>query len=394
MDRQAEIRDLDSSLSAMTDLLLSATDTDSDLDGDFAEAGSVPAAGLRRADLARAQVDPEPGIAPASEGILGGKDDDGSAGAGHEADAVGQVEQVQAAVAAALGEVEDHLGPTGGGDFAGATPGDAGPDGPTPSDAGPGSTLPDAIPTGEIDALMAAVSAELDELDAQADAAEGSSDAAADAEPLVTGSGAASGSIEAAEPAGGERGTEAPAEPAGNMGETTMATATADTAPAGAVGKPTLAPGAGPPPGAERKDAREPGAGTADPPAGSATRSVSGHSVVSPAASKANAGPGLRARVLAVASPLAARVSAILADILTRGLEPLAVMLAGQPKLMRHSLAWLALWTAFNAGCVWGFLVFFRSTGGPADASLVTQIAGSDAAPGAGDGPAAGPVGD
>ena len=206
MDRQAEIRDLDSSLSAMTDLLLSATDTDSDLDGDFAEAGSVPAAGLRRADLARAQVDPEPGIAPASEGILGGKDDDGSAGAGHEADAVGQVEQVQAAVAAALGEVEDHLGPTGGGDFAGATPGDAGPDGPTPSDAGPGSTLPDAIPTGEIDALMAAVSAELDELDAQADAAEGSSDAAADAEPLVTGSGAASGSIEAAEPAGGGAG--------------------------------------------------------------------------------------------------------------------------------------------------------------------------------------------
>ncbi|MCC7390357.1 MAG: hypothetical protein IT431_16500 [Phycisphaerales bacterium] len=376
MDRQADIRDLDSSLSAMTDLLLSATDTDCDLDGDFAVAGAAPSAEAPRPVVMPVAADAGPGVEPSSEGILGATDGAGSEGAAAEEDAVGQVEQVQAAVAAALSEVEADLGRTVGGDSVGATTGDTATDGPMPSDASPESASPDAIPTSEIDELMAAVSAELEELDAQADAAAELQEAGSDAEPPDAVSGSERGSLEEAEQAVEELGTERSSESESGIGETTGIDARAEaavepvrageeTAPASGGSGPSVASGAG-----------------------------AAIGVASSAAPAAKATPGLKARVLAAASPLAARGSAVLADILTRGLEPLAELLAGQSKLLRHSLAWLALWTAFNAGCIWGFLVLFRSGGGPADASLVTQIAGSDAAPAGGEAPAPGPAAD
>ena len=103
----------------------------------------------------------------------------------------------------------------------------------------------------------------------------------------------------------------------------------------------------------------------------------------------------LKTRLLAIAGKMVTPIAAKVGELLARGIEPLAAVLAGQPKLMRHSLAWLALWTAFNAGTIWFYLIFFRSTGHEADPAAMTQISGTAAATAGeatGDGPGSPPA--
>jgi len=62
-------------------------------------------------------------------------------------------------------------------------------------------------------------------------------------------------------------------------------------------------------------------------------------------------------------------------------LEPLAHRLRSSPKSFRHSIGWLAVWTAFNAVCTWTYVLLFRSPLPDHPESGATQIRGA-AAPG------------
>ncbi|MFG0260192.1 MAG: hypothetical protein ACF8LK_07535 [Phycisphaerales bacterium JB041] len=64
-----------------------------------------------------------------------------------------------------------------------------------------------------------------------------------------------------------------------------------------------------------------------------------------------------------------------------KGAEAVAGSFTGQPKLIRHSVAWIALWTLFNAGVVWAYLGLFRSGSPTPVEGSGTQITGAAAAP-------------
>lgn len=375
MDRQAEIRELDSSLSAMTDLLLSESDEDFEIEGEFAAVG-VPGA-RRRAS----------GATPASEAATGG----GS-------DAVEQIEQVQAAVAEALRSAASELGGASeGADAEAGTPagpdgaGGLGPDADAEDEAGPvasgaSNATPgagDEPPTEDVDAVMKAVSAELDGQGAVTEAGDGvvgkecpGGDAEMPAEATAAPDGARADEDDTegddADARPGEAGPEAGTEPDGFEAEETAG----PQEPASVGGVPE--------PPARDKPMETGEAPTKDNhlvevPAGRGTPAASGVSMDGAGRSGAIGG-----KASAIAGALAMRASVKLGDVVALVVEPVATRLAGQSKVIRQSLAWLALWTAFNAGVVWGYLLLFRSPGGGAHPASMTRIAGSEGAGGDG----------
>ncbi len=88
----------------------------------------------------------------------------------------------------------------------------------------------------------------------------------------------------------------------------------------------------------------------------------------------------LKAGVVAIALPVGRVIMTKTGDLLARGTEPLAFHLVDQPKVMRQSLAWLALWTAFNAGAVWSYLLFFRAPVAEVNPAAMTHISGAESA--------------
>lgn len=323
LDPQAELQDLDASLSEMTNLLMSGEDADPfDVEGDFADANGVVTA---------APSTPLPNPQP---------------------DPLAEIDQVQAAVEAALEEAAGDLGgasgledaaAAGGGDSstAGASGTDARTDEPVGAAGGPDAEPP-------LEAEFDAAEPLEDPNEAMEALAESLEDRAAESDPPVT-------AIEAE--------------------------SLAETGPAAAVGADPVAHPEGqaeqaptPIPAPEEAQAAAP----AGVPTGSPEETAPRGSAVRPAAKV-----DLKTRLMAIAVQMATTIAAKAGELLARGIEPVAAALAEQPKLMRHSLAWLALWTAFNAGAIWSYLIFFRSTGHEADPAAMTQISGAAAARGA-----------
>lgn len=65
-----------------------------------------------------------------------------------------------------------------------------------------------------------------------------------------------------------------------------------------------------------------------------------------------------------------------LCTLIAAALEPLGARVQGSSRTLRHSIAWLALWTAFNAACVWGYILMFRSATPRTVETSPTHIAG------------------
>jgi len=279
VEAQNELEQLDESLSEMTDLLLSADADGPELDGDF---GSP-------------RTDPPPATA-----------------ADDPVDLATEVEEAQAAVAAAMGKVADAI--EGAGEL---------PDRP----AGDDPALPEPVdrsePRGPHDA--------------------GPGEALA----------AAAASLESVPPD-----PAAPATVAETSGLRTAAPSPAEAPPA--------------PPATTPVEAGAGQVATAAPDTSESAHRASGASASAAAggtARAAHARPRGGQALLLVASGIG--------SLIAIGLEPVAARLAGSSRTLRHSIAWLAVWTAFNAACVWTYLILFRSTPpGPAERSA-TEIVGA-----------------
>ncbi len=89
------------------------------------------------------------------------------------------------------------------------------------------------------------------------------------------------------------------------------------------------------------------------------------------------AGPVLR-RMGMMAGPILGKGASVLA----LAMEPVAERFAAQPKVVRQSISWLALVTAFNAVALWSFLLFFRSPERGIDPSQGSRIIVSDGSAG------------
>lgn len=89
----------------------------------------------------------------------------------------------------------------------------------------------------------------------------------------------------------------------------------------------------------------------------------------------------LVARIGPVVGRLAKPVFDQMGGHVAKGAEAVARSFTGQPKLIRHSVAWIALWTLFNAGVVWAYLGLFRSGSPTPTEGSGTQITGAAGAP-------------
>lgn len=69
-------------------------------------------------------------------------------------------------------------------------------------------------------------------------------------------------------------------------------------------------------------------------------------------------------------------VAAKAAELAARAVEPVAAWLGAQPSPVRQSIAWIAVWTAFNAACVWSYVLLFRTGPAPEVGPGATQIVG------------------
>jgi hypothetical protein len=78
---------------------------------------------------------------------------------------------------------------------------------------------------------------------------------------------------------------------------------------------------------------------------------------------------------------LPARLATGAAEALAGPLERAEARFAAAPTAVRQSLAWVALWTLFNAGVVWGYLALFRSGTPEAGAGGSVLISGEPGAP-------------
>lgn len=319
MDSQAELQQLDESLSEMTSLLLS-----DDAGEDFESAG----------EFAR-----EPSAPPRREdGPDGADPDETPEGRGDARDAAGQIEDMEAVVAAALEEAAETLE---------GTPPETRTE-TTPEAAPPGGDAPDP---------MAAVAADLDR-HAEAVLAR---DAAAPREGAPE--------SEAVEP---DVGTTTP-EPSRAI---PRASAPAAAALEPGLSQDSAAPVTSTSPAAVGSGpAASPDEAEAAPDAGSAAETIGAP------ASNRRVWIDLKTRIVAVSGPAGRAVSARGGELLALGIEPLAALLSSRPRVLRQSLAWLALWTAFNAVALWTYLVFFRSTGVEVDPVEVTRILGTEGSP-------------
>lgn len=78
---------------------------------------------------------------------------------------------------------------------------------------------------------------------------------------------------------------------------------------------------------------------------------------------------------------LPARLATRAAEALAGPLERAEARFAAAPAAVRQSLAWVALWTLFNAGVVWGYLALFRSGTPEAGAGGSVLISGEPGTP-------------
>lgn len=373
MDPQAELQDLDASLSEMTNLLLSGEDDDPfDVEGVFADADGV---------VAETPPDTPPDLQP---------------------DPVAEIDQVQAAVEAALEAAAGDLGDAPERDDT------------TDAEASGGDTAIGDAPGTDVpgDQLVASES-EAQELedrfgdpDPEADEPDmtepGGPAGESGAEPIVDPNAVMEVVSEALESQFAD--PESPDAEGEPRDLTQEAQAPEAETEAGSQADPAAA--VDPTPATDPEERREmapaaiaaavrpraaPRAAAAVDPEASQTAAPKGAAPRKAATNKAQK-TDLKTRVRTIARPMGRAVAAKAGDLLARGVEPVAASLAGQPKVMRHSLAWLALATAFNAGVIWSYLAFFRSTGHEVDPAAMTQISGSEAAPGAaGEGTPGGP---
>lgn len=325
MDPKADLEQLDDSLSAMTDLLLSdGDDDDFDLEGDFAPVGA-------------------------------------EAGNESPADVVEQIEQVEAAVSAALDEAEDAAQEDVSESVADAVE--------ATEHGSENRATDEAVESPAVDAATEALEAVAESLESEgaAKTAETPPDAAEETDlqsDFQSESGSESLATEATDPE-----VEAPPPAAApEVAEAPAATASVEADAAGETPAPLEAA-----PAPTTTPAPAPAAETDAAPAEEAV-------VAEKSETKQPPKIGFKTKAIAIALPIGRVISAKAGDLLARGTEPLAVYLADLPKVMRQSLAWLALWTAFNAGAIWSYLLFFRSTGTEANPALMTHISGDKAA--------------
>jgi len=339
MDPQAELQDLDASLSEMTSLLLSEGDDDPfGVDGDFAD----------------------------SQGVVV----DSRTAASHGVEA--QLDEVQAAVAAALDEAATDLAESVGPEAEAPEPGvdisEAGDPGFVASGAatpvGPGSETEDA---GDEPPEMTEPAPESEPKAEPDDGFEGETGTEADPESAAEFVDEAAFADDPTDEAPPMPATPADGPDGADAALQAVAESLGNAEPAG--------------PGAESSEPE-----AANPPAGASAPKATPENQPTdrPSTKPSQRAPSVvtfKTRMLAIAAPLGRAVGNKAGDLLARGMEPVAASLAAQPRVMQQSLAWLALWTAFNAGWIWAYLVFFRSTGDEVDPAAITQISGAQAPP-------------
>jgi hypothetical protein len=99
---------------------------------------------------------------------------------------------------------------------------------------------------------------------------------------------------------------------------------------------------------------------------------------------KAGAAPKVKAALQA-----AAQIGEKATPVGVKVLAVLSKPIEGQSATVRDSLGWVAVWTLFNAACVWGFVVFFQKPPEMAVPHDAARIASDESAAGHGDAAAA-----
>jgi hypothetical protein len=300
LNPQRELEHLDESLSEMTNLLLAGDSPDElGIEGEF------------EAPRAQSEFDrqPEP-----------------------SRDAVAGVEDAQDAVAAAMEQVAEALGP-------GAEP--------EAVNTPPDEADPEEVGSGQGDSELTSAAAAMEAVAADLDPA-GGEEVASDS----------SGALPSAEDA-------REGDPASEL---VNFPSRGDLAPSGADAAPREAEGLSA--GSSREE-------HAAPPAGAAERApaspASGPTARATAATKAQP---KTSKALVIRRTCAALGSAV-AVATAAGLGPIGQWLDGSSRVLRHSIAWLALWTAFNAVSVWTYILVFRSAMPGGAATTATQIEGA-----------------
>lgn len=120
-----------------------------------------------------------------------------------------------------------------------------------------------------------------------------------------------------------------------------------------------------------------------------------------PVAAVANAVPPGPAPASAPASPpepalprppLWHKASQAAGEVAANALGSLATAFAARPRVVQHSVAWIGLWTLFNAGVVWGYLTLFRTSTPAGTSAAAVEISGAGDAPAAGSAPKPAPT--
>ena len=412
VDSSSEIEKLDESLSDMTSALLGeASDDDMDFEGMFAEIEPPSRATPATPDDTPAAAESDSGEEQADASVSEQLDEIEAAVAAaiDEADADLAVDEAAVAEPAATedeadpaetptavvdpDDTDDAAEPS---DSAAAEPEDpmeavaqelettddaaeavAEPREPTPADISDAPPEPEAAePEAEAEPEVAAESeaeageSEPEALDAEVPATD--ADAAgpeAEAEPVEP-------EAEATEPEPEPESESAPLPE--SSGEATSADSTPEDEPSATADSPAAEAETT----AEANPDSEGVASSEDAPASDGTDLPGAESAKSPG------GRGLPAGVLAVfamVGPVAGRLAKPVLDRMgvqvARGAEAVAGSFTGQPKLIRHSVAWIALWTLFNAGVVWAYLGLFRSGSPTPPEGSGTQITGASVAP-------------
>ena len=343
-DSPSEIEQLDVSLSDMTGVLLGdARDDDMDFEGMFAEIDCSP----RSTPAKVAADDPHPGAGEESS-----TDDP-------DASVSKQLDEIEAAVAAAIAEADAGLEPSGP-EVAAATPSQESPElVEEPETAADETIEPDAT-----DGPGAPAAAHIDSDDVSG---EGREYPASDADGTMT---AVAEDLDSLESAGA-----APVSPA-PMATRPEAVATSEPAPAAAGPAAEIA-----------KDSPTNGDGLLEGEADVAPESDA-FAGVGPSDAGVSAGqrltahgPSLLDRLCTLGAGLVRPAFGALGTRLAPGTEALARSFTCKPRVVRQSVAWIALWTLFNACVVWAYLGLFRSAASTPAEGSGTRINGTFAPP-------------
>lgn len=385
-DAQTEAADLDASLAEMASVMVESPDDDDfDFDGMFAEVGAAEVgaenppqdSSTDQSATPSAETLPPPEAAEEPAAAEPHAEDEAAA----TPDVATQLDEIEAAVAAAIDEadaeaIEEAEHEQAAAD-AHAT--EAAPDAGEPAAEEPEPEAPS--PPSDPDTVMHAAAEALER-----EGASGSADISVEEDDSAAAQTAAPapGPETAADPASetGAAVTDAAStpdhEPESPEPQTTTEPARAGSGEDELEGRPessqTASSDSAPPTATPESNIAQT-TGPADPDGNAPT---AGHTTMTKASAVARRTVSrLGPLVQRVAGPQFARCGLIAA----RGLESLAASYSGRSKAVRHSIAWIAIWTLFNASVVWVYLGLFRSSTPGSGAASGTQITGAAPAP-------------